>query len=59
MCAVMIASTPAVIAARNGGASSRSQVDRECVITGRPVWLSVAVSPCPGKCLAVAATPAC
>ncbi len=27
-------------------------------MTGRPVWLSVLVSPCPGKCFAVEAIPA-
>lgn len=58
MCAVMIESIRARIAARNGGASSSSHSCRVCSMTGSPVWLSVLVSPCPGKCLAVAATPA-
>ncbi len=55
--AVMIESMPAAIAARNGGASSFSHCSRLCVMAGKPVWLSTSVSPCPGKCLAVAATP--
>lgn len=53
----MMASMPASTAARKGGASSSSHCSRVCVMTGKPVWLSVAVSPCPGKCLAHAATP--
>ncbi|GAA2940463.1 hypothetical protein GCM10011428_68920 [Streptomyces violaceus] len=53
----MIESMPAAIAARNGGASSFSHSSRLCVMVGKPVWLSTLVSPCPGKCLAVAATP--
>lgn len=58
MCAVMTESIRARIAARNGGASSSSHCSRVCPMTGSPVWLSVLVSPWPGKCLAVAATPA-
>lgn len=58
MCAVMMASTPASTAARKGGSSNSSQAARVCRITGSPTWLSVSVSPWPGKCLAVAATPA-
>lgn len=58
MCAVITASTPASTTARNGGSSSSSHRARECRITGSPTWLSVSVSPCPGKCFAVAATPA-
>ncbi len=58
MCAVMTESTPAAIAALNGGASSRSHSAFEWVMTGRSTWLSVPVSPWPGKCLTVAATPA-
>lgn len=54
MCAVMIESTPASIAASNGGASSCSHCSRVCLISGMPVWLSVSVSPCPGKCFGVA-----
>ena len=41
MCAVMIASTPASMAAWNGGASSCSHSSRVWLMTGRPVWLSV------------------
>lgn len=58
MCAVITASTPASTTARNGGSSSSSHRARVCRITGSPTWLSVSVSPCPGKCFAVAATPA-
>ena len=58
MCAVMIESIRARIAARNGGASSSSHWARVWLMTGSPVWLSVFVSPWPGKCLAVEAMPA-
>ncbi len=58
MCAVMIASMPAAIAARNGGESSSAHCSRVWWMYGRPVWLSVFVSPWPGKCLAVEAIPA-
>ena len=54
----MIMSAPALMAARNGGASVCSHCGRVCVITGMPVWLSVAVSPWPGKCLGEAMIPA-
>ena len=57
-CPLMIMSAPALIAALNGGASVRSHCSLVCVITGMPVWLSVAVSPWPGKCLGVATIPA-
>lgn len=57
MCAVMIESMPAAIAARNGGSSSSAHCSRVWVMTGSPVWLSVLVSPWPGKCLAVEAIP--
>ena len=53
----MIMSMPSAIAALNGGASICSHCSRVCVITGKATWLSVAVSPWPGKCLAEAATP--
>ena len=56
-CAVMIVSTPVRIADRNGGRSIASSCARVCVTSGSPKWLSTAVSPCPGKCLATAATP--
>ena len=58
MCAVMIESMPAATAARKGGASMLSHCACVWVMTGKPVWLSVAVSPWPGKCLAVALIPA-
>ncbi len=44
------------MAARNGGASMRSHWSRVWLMIGTPKWLSVAVSPWPGKCFAVAAT---
>lgn len=56
MWAVMIEPMPALTAARKGTASSASHTSRLCVMTGNPKWLSTAVSPCPGKCFAVAAT---
>jgi hypothetical protein len=52
MCAVMIESTPASIAAWNGGMSVARHSASERPMFGRPVWLSVAASPWPGKCLA-------
>ena len=55
-CAVMIMSMPCAMAALNGGASSCSHCSRVCVMIGNATWLSVAVSPWPGKCLALAAT---
>ena len=58
MCALMIAGTPAAIAARNGGSSNRSSVARSASILGRPVCESVVVEPCPGKCFAQQKKPA-
>ncbi len=58
MWAVMIESMPSSTAAANGGSSTASHSSRVWSITGMPVWLSTAVSPWPGKCLAVAETPA-
>src|SRR5439155_10313097 len=58
MCALMIAGTPAAIAARNGGSSTRSRVARSASIFGRPVCESVVVEPCPGKCFAQQKNPA-
>ena len=58
MCAVMIAGTPASIAAWNGGRSSCSHSWRVWSMFGRPVWLSWSVSPWPGKCLAAPDRPA-
>ena len=57
MCAVMIAGTPASMAAWNGGRSSRCHSSRVWWMIGRPKWLSSAVSPWPGKCFAAPATP--
>lgn len=57
MWAVMTESIPARTAARKGTASRDDHSSRLCVMTGKPKWLSTAVSPCPGKCFAVAATP--
>ena len=54
----MIMSMPLAIAALKGGASSCSHCSREWVITGKATWLSVAVSPWPGKCLAAEEMPA-
>ena len=45
----MIMSVPALMAARNGGASVCFHWARVCVITGMPVWLSVAVRRAPGS----------
>lgn len=56
MCALMIESMPAAIAALNGGTSMARHCCSVRSIRGRPVWLSVAASPWPGKCLAVAET---
>src|ERR1044072_3005670 len=52
MCAVMITSMPEAIADWKGGRSILRQSASLRLITGRPVWLSVAASPWPGKCLA-------
>ena len=53
MWAVMIAVTPASIAARNGSSASGRNVST----VGSSRCESSSVSPCPGKCLAQAATP--
>ena len=53
----MTASMPASIAALNGTSSTASRRERGCSITARSRWVSVAVSPWPGKCLAVASMP--
>ena len=57
MCAVITDFTPAATAARNG-ARCASQPSALWSTRGRPWWESTEVSPCPGKCLAQAATPA-
>ena len=53
----MTASMPAPITARNGTSSTASRRERGCSITARSRWVSVAVSPWPGKCLAVPSMP--
>ncbi len=58
MCALITAAAPAAIALRNGASSSVSRRARVAVTTGSARWESVSVSPWPGKCLMVAATPA-
>ena len=58
MCAVMIESTPCAMSALNGGRSSCCHCSFVWLMIGTPVWLSVSVSPWPGKCLAVGITPA-
>lgn len=55
--AVMIMSICSLIAALKGGASMASHCSRVWVMIGNATWLSVAVSPWPGKCLADEATP--
>jgi hypothetical protein len=54
----MTMSAPAAMPARNGGASVSSHCARVWKIQGTPLWLSVTVSPWPGKCFRVAETPA-
>ena len=54
MCAVITESTPAAMAALNGTSSTLSRRSRSTVIVGMFMWLSTAVSPCPGKCFTVA-----
>ena len=53
----MTASIPAAITALNGTSSTASRRDRGCSITARSRWVSVAVSPWPGKCFAVESIP--
>ena len=57
-CAVITAHAPACTAAANGTSSQARRPARPRWMVGRPRWESVRVSPCPGKCLAQAATPA-
>ena len=54
----MTAAVPASMAATNGTSSRAASVDMSTFSTGSARWLSSAVSPWPGKCLAHAATPA-
>ncbi|PSK61312.1 hypothetical protein B0E53_06787 [Micromonospora sp. MH33] len=56
-CPVITACAPAVTAARNGASSTASSRARSPPMRGRSWWESTRVSPCPGKCLAQAATP--
>ena len=58
MWAVMIERTPAAIAARNGTSGPASSSASETSVAGSARCESSDVSPCPGKCLAQAATPA-
>lgn len=58
MCALITDLVPAAIAARNGSRSRACTVSRSTSIRGTAWWESTAVSPCPGKCLTQAATPA-
>ena len=58
MCEVITEAAPARSAAANGTSSRASRTSSGASIVGSERWLSVAVSPCPGKCLRQAATPA-
>ena len=53
----MMLSTPTEMAARKGTSSKCSNLSRFAGITGKSICESAAVSPCPGKCLAVASAP--
>ena len=53
MCEVMINLHPASMAATNGCSSLRRNSSRERLTTGSETCESCAVSPCPGKCLAL------
>ena len=57
-CEVITRSTPASTAATNGGRSRRRKVAASASMTGRPRCESTVVAPWPGKCFALAATPA-
>ena len=57
MCAVITLVTPASMAARNGTSSNVSSLSQQKSSIGNARWESVAVSPCPGKCLAVVISP--
>ena len=56
-CPDMMNAAPATTAARNGTSSRVSSRAQGVGMTGRARWLSVSVSPWPGKCLAVASIP--
>ena len=55
-CAVITESVPLAMAARKGANSTRSRRSRSPAIVARFMWVSVSVSPWPGKCLAVTST---
>ena len=57
MCDDITASMPAAIAARNGTSSTASSRARGCSTVARSRCVSTAVSPWPGKCLAVESMP--
>src|SRR5829696_6806991 len=54
---VMTTRHPASMAAENGSNSRERSSSRDRLTTGRETWESCAVSPWPGKCFALAATP--
>ena len=56
ICATIIEPMPASTIERNGTSSTFSNRSREKFIIGKPRCESTAVSPCPGKCFAVAKT---
>ena len=56
MCEIITEPTPAFINSRNGTNSVFSNLSREKLMTGKPRCESTFVSPCPGKCFAVART---
>ena len=55
--ATMTDSAPALMPARNGTSSTDSRRGRSAPTIGSERCESIAVSPCPGKCLSVARTP--
>ena len=57
-CAVISIGRPAAAAAANGASSTASSRARSCSMRGSARWLSVTVSPWPGKCLPQASMPA-
>ncbi len=57
MCPSITQSTPASTAARNGRSSTESSRARSPLMVASCRWLSTAVSPWPGKCLAVVSKP--
>ena len=57
MCPVITQSTPASTRLRKGSSSTAFKRSRAPSTVATSRWLSVAVSPCPGKCLAVVSRP--